>query len=86
VRREEDGVTQGAGVDRRSSLADVQAAFRTQGIELVVRQHGGRWQALVRATPGDGRLCPDAWGESADEAARRAWRRHLDDHGTTGAS
>jgi hypothetical protein len=79
-------VTQGAGVDAQSSLADVETAFRSQGIELVVRPLGSRWQALVRATPGDGRLCPDAWGESADEAARRAWRRHLDDHGTTGVS
>ncbi|HEY7259187.1 MAG TPA: hypothetical protein VH459_08960 [Gaiellales bacterium] len=80
------GVKNGAGIDRTSTLADVQDAFRRQGIELVVRLRGSRWQALVRAIPGDGRLHADAWAASPDEAARRAWRRHLEEQGGTGAS
>jgi hypothetical protein len=80
------GVTNGAGIDATSSLADVQEAFRSQGMELVVRLRGSRWQALVRAIPGNGRLHADAWAASPEEAARRAWRRHLAEHGGTGAS
>jgi hypothetical protein len=80
------GVKEGAGIDRTSTLADVQDAFRSQGMELVVRVRRWRWQALVRAIPGDGKLHADAWAASPDEAARRAWRRHLDEHGGTGAS
>jgi hypothetical protein len=80
------GVTKGAGIDRTSTLADVQEAFRRQGMELVVRVRGSRWQALVRAIPGNGRLHADAWAASPDEAARRAWRRHVEEHGGTGAS
>jgi len=77
---------QGAGIVRRSSVDDVRDAFRRQGIELVVRLQGTQWQALVRATPGGDRLFLDACASSPDEAARRAWRRHLEDHETTGAS
>jgi hypothetical protein len=80
------GANRGSGIDRTSSVADVQAAFRRQGIELVVRLRGSRWQALVRAIPGDGTLHADAWAASPDEAARRAWRRHVEEHGGTGAS
>lgn len=76
----------GGGIDRKSSLRDVQAAFRRQGIELVVRLRGTRWQALVRAIPADRELHFDAWAASPDEAARRAWRRHVEEHGGTGAS
>ena len=79
-------MAQGAGIDATSSLADVQEAFRGQGMELVVRVRGSRWQALVRAIPGNGTLHADAWAASPDEAARRAWRRHLEEHGGTGAS
>jgi hypothetical protein len=79
-------MAQGAGIDATSSLADVQDAFRRQGMELVVRVRGSRWQALVRAIPGNGTLHADAWAASPDEAARRAWRRHLEEHGGTGAS
>jgi hypothetical protein len=75
-----------AGIDGSSTLADVEDAFRRQGIELVVRLRGSRWQALVRAVPGDDRLHLDAWASSPDEAARRAWRRHLEDQGGAGAS
>jgi hypothetical protein len=80
------GVTNGSGIDRTSTLADVQDAFRRQGMELVVRVRGTRWQALVRAIPGNGRLHADAWAASPDEAARRAWRRHLKEQGGTGVS
>ena len=79
-------VTEGAGIDRTSTLADVQDAFQRQGLELVVRVRGSRWQALVRAVPGNGRLHADAWAASPDEAARRAWRRHVEEHGGTGTS
>jgi hypothetical protein len=74
------------GIDESSSLADVEDAFRRQGIELVVRLRGSRWQALVRVTPGDDRLHLDAWASSPDEAARRAWWLHLDEHDGPGTS
>ena len=76
----------GAGIDGTSTLADVQEAFRRQGMELVVRVRGPRWQAFVRASTGDDTLHADAWAASPDEAARRAWRRHLEEHGGTGVS
>ena len=79
-------MTQGAGIDGTSTMADVQDAFRRQGMALVVRLRGSRWQTLVRAIPGDGRLHGDAWAASPDEAARRAWRRHVVEQGGTGAS
>jgi hypothetical protein len=79
-------VKDGAGIDGTSTLADVQDAFRRQGMELVVRVRGARWQAFVRAIPGDATLHADAWAASPEEAARRAWRRHLDEHGGTGVS
>ena len=80
------GAGERGGIDGSSTLADVEDAFRRQGIELVVRLRGSRWQALVRAAPGDDSLHLDAWASSPDEAARRAWWRHLEEHGGAGAS
>jgi hypothetical protein len=79
-------VRQGAGIDERSTAEDVRQAFWAQGLELVVRARETRWHASLRAVPGGGRLHDVASGESADEAARQAAARHLEDHETTGAS
>lgn len=77
---------QGAGIDRQSSAADVQAAFRGQGIDLILRPDGSAWQAFLRPIPGTDEHQSGARADSPDEAARRAWQRHLEEHGTTGAS
>lgn len=79
-------MTQGAGIDQQSCVADVRTAFRSQGLELILRPDGSTWQALLRPIPGTGEPQPDARADSPDEAARRAWRRHLGDHESTGAS
>ena len=78
-------MTKTSGIESRSSVAEVRAAFRNEGIVLVVRRRGSRWQALARTIPGSSELHVDAWAASPGEAARRAWRRHVEDRGMTGA-
>jgi hypothetical protein len=81
----EAGVTKTPGIETRSSVAEIRAAVRNEGIVLVVRRRGSRWQALARTIPGSSALHVDAWAASPGEAARRAWQRHVEEHGMTGA-
>jgi hypothetical protein len=59
-----------SGIDRASSVADVQEAFRRLGAELRLEPSDGGWQARVVA---QGHEHLTATGDDAPAVARAAW-------------
>ena len=72
-----------SGIDRASSVADVQEAFRRLGAELRMETSGGGWTARVVA---QGREQLTETGEDAPSVARAAWAEFVRRNDGTGES
>lgn len=72
-----------SGIDRSSSVEDVQAAFRRLGVELEVERTGDGWQARVGAR-GDEQLTETR--DEPQDAALAAWIEFVRRNAGTGES
>lgn len=75
-----------SGIDDRASVADIQSAFRRQGLTLTVREVDGRFEATVGYSLNPTAPSEPTIGTSSRQAAHRAWTAHLRQNGGTGPS
>jgi hypothetical protein len=76
-------MAEASGIDRASSVEDVQAAFRQLGAELRVDPAGEGWQARV-VTQGNEQLLDT--GADATSVAQAAWAEFVRRNEGTGES
>jgi hypothetical protein len=76
-------MAEASGIDRASSVEDVQAAFRQLGSELRMDAAGDGWEARV-VTQGDEQLLET--GSDPADLARAAWAEFVRRNEGTGES
>jgi hypothetical protein len=76
-------MAEASGIDRASSVEDVQAAFRQLGAELRMDAAGDGWEARV-VTQGDEQLLET--GSDPADLARAAWAEFVRRNEGTGES